>query len=231
MKAQQLKSVREQRGWTQQQAAARLGMSQPYLSLLESGKRSVVPRLARRAARVFGLPPTVLPSAHPFAKEATPTDRELAEDMANLGYPLFAHLRSRRRHRNPAELLLTALAKDDLEPRVTEGLPWLLREFPDWDTEWLARKARLNNLQNRLGFVVNLARHAAERVTRYRYRVPALLRLEQELEPSRLAGEDTLCDATLGPAHRRWFSENRPAEAAHWNLLTDWRPEMLRYGA
>jgi len=231
MTAQELKSVRERRGWTQQQAAARLGVSQPYLSLLERGRRPVTPALARRAARVFSLPPTALPAADFQELGTSRPERELAEDLANLGYPLFAHLRSRRRRRNPAELLLTALAKDDLEPRVTEGLPWLLLVYSDWPTDWLVRQARLHNLQNRLGFVVNLARRAAARVPRYRHRVPALLRLEQELEPSRLAGEDTLCDASLGPAHRSWLVENRPLEAVHWNLLTDWRPEMLRHEA
>jgi hypothetical protein len=55
--------------------------------------------------------------------------------------------------------------------------------------------------------------------------------LEAELERSRLAAEDTLCHAALGPAHRRWLRESRPPEAAAWNLLTDWRPEHLRYAA
>lgn len=231
MKTRELRLAREQRAWTQEQAAARLGVSQPYLSLLESGKRSVTPSLLRRAVRVLGLPSTMLAPADAFVKGATPTDRELAEDLANLGYPLFAHLRSRRRRRNPAELLLTALAKDDLEPRVTEALPWLLLQFPNLDTEWLVRQARLHNLQNRLGFVVNLARQLAECTPRYQNRAPELLGLERELESSRLAREDTLCEASLGPAHRRWLSENRPPKARDWNLLADWRPDMLRYGA
>lgn len=229
MKAQELKSVREQRGWTQKEAAVRLGVSQPYLSLLERGRRPVTAELARRAARLYDLPPTALPPAAPPALESLPSDRELAEELANLGYPLFAHMRSRRRRRNPADLLLTALAKDDLEPRVTEGLPWLLLEFSDWDTDWVVRHARLRNLQNRLGFVVNLARRAAEESPRYRHRVPELLRLEQELDRSRLAREDTLCWETLPEVRRRWLVDNRPLEAAYWNLLTEWRPESLRY--
>src|SRR5204862_2965596 len=45
-----------------------------------------------------------------------------------LGYPGFTHLRPRRwALKNPAEVLLAALAQDDLEPRLVEALPWLLR--------------------------------------------------------------------------------------------------------
>ena len=229
MKPEELKSAREQRGWTQQQAAAHLAVSQPYLSLLESGKRTLTPRLMRRLARAYGLPPTALPPADLFQAKVSPPERELAEDLANLGYPGFAYLRSRRPKKNPLEVLLVALAKEDLEPRLTEALPWLLLRFEPMNTEYLVRQARLHNLQNRLGFVVNLARRSAEGTPRYQHRVPALLRLEQELEQSRLAREDTLCDASLGPAHRRWLAEDRPPEAVHWNLLTDWRPEHLRY--
>ncbi|MFQ5724131.1 MAG: helix-turn-helix domain-containing protein [Terriglobia bacterium] len=229
MNGDQLKRIREQRGWTQQEAARRLGVSQPYLSLLERGQRPVTPLLARCASRVFGLPPTALSPADPFAVEVPLSERELAENLANLGYPGFAYMRSRRPKKNPAEVLLAALVKDDLEPRITEGLPWLLLVFPDWNTDWLVRQARQFNLQNRLGFVVNLARRAAERVPRYRHRALELLRLEQQLEPSRLARQDTLCWATLPEVKRRWLAANRPPEAAYWNLLTDWRPEQLRY--
>jgi transcriptional regulator with XRE-family HTH domain len=229
MKSQDLKSAREQHGWTQQQAAAHLAVSQPYLSLLESGKRTLTPRLMRRVARAYGLPPTVLPPADLLRDKVAPVERELAEDLANLDYPGFAYLRSRRPKKNPMEVLLVALAKDDLEPRLTEALPWLLLRHELVNTEYLVRQARLHNMQNRLGFVVNLARRAAEGAPHYLQRVPALLRLEQELEQSRLAREDTLCWATLPEVKRRWLADNRPHEAAHWNLLTDWRPEDLRY--
>ncbi len=231
MEPQDLKWVRDERGWTQQEAAHRLGVSQPYLSLLEGGRRRVTPRLARRVSRVYGLPPTVLSPADPFQRGASPTERELAEDLANLGYPGFAYLRSRRPKKNPVEVLLAALAKDDLEPRLTEALPWLLLRYEFGKTDYLVQHARLHDLQNRLGFVVNLARRVAERTPRYGHRVPELLRMEQQLQQSRLAKEDTLCWGTLPDVKRRWLADNRPPEAAYWNLLTDWRPETLRYVA
>lgn len=41
MNGQQLRSARKQKGWSQEQAAAQLGVSQAYLSLLEGGARRV----------------------------------------------------------------------------------------------------------------------------------------------------------------------------------------------
>ena len=97
---------------------------------------------------------------------------------------------------------------EDCEARLVEALPWLLLEF-DLDSGWLVRQARLLNLQNRLGFVVSLARRVAEQASRYCDRLENLRSLEAELERSRLAAEDTLCNASLGPAHRRWLRQAR----------------------
>ncbi len=222
---QDLKQRRRERGWSQEEAAVRLGLSQSYVSMLERGNRPLSPRLARKVALVYGLP-TALPVSEP-----KPTDNQtLAEALARLEYPGFAYLRTRRQRKNPAEVLLVALATNDLEARVTEALPWLLLQYADrLDTRWLLEQARLHTLQNRLGFVVSLARQVAEAAPQYRDRVPALARLEQNLQKSRLANEDTLCQAHLSAARRRWLQENRTPEAAYWNLLTDWRPEALRY--
>jgi transcriptional regulator with XRE-family HTH domain len=222
---QDLKQRRRERGWSQEEAAVRLGLSQSYVSMLENGSRPLSPRLARRVGRAYGLP-TALPVSEP-----RPTDNQtLAEALAKLEYPGFAYMRTRRQRRNPGGVLLAALATDNLEARVTEALPWLLLQYADrLDTRWLLEQARLHTLQNRLGFVVSLARQVAEAAPQYRDRVPALARLEQNLQKSRLANEDTLCQAHLSAARRRWLQENRTPEAAYWNLLTDWRPEALRY--
>jgi transcriptional regulator with XRE-family HTH domain len=227
MRGLELKQARERRGWSQQQAARRLGVSQPYLSLLESDRRSLTPRLAQRCARVLALSPAALPLP---ATLASTENAALAKYLAQFGYPAFAYLRAGPPQRNPAEVLLSALAMSDCEARLVEGLPWLLLEF-DLDSAWLVQQARLHNLQNRLGFVVNLARRVAEQTPHHRHHAESLLRLQQELERSRLAAEDTLCRASMGAAERRWLRENRPPEAAVWNLLTDWRLEHLRYAA
>jgi transcriptional regulator with XRE-family HTH domain len=227
MAAAALKHVREQNGWTQLEIARRMGVSQPYWALLESGKRNVPERLARKAVRVLGLSPTQLPASVP--QQGRVTGDELVRALAGLGYPGFAYVRSGWR-RNPAEVLLLALQQDELESRVTEALPWLLLRFPDMDAKWLASTARLLNVPNRVGFVADLARRVAERTDgRDSERVRKLGELVSELDNSRLAREDTLCQASLSQAEREWLKYNRPNEARYWNLLTNWQPEHLQY--
>ncbi len=216
MNAEQLKSARLERGWSQQQAAARLGVTQPYLSMLEGGRRSPEP-LARRLMRVYALPPTVLP-VHQVRENVTADF--LARELALLGYPGFAHLRGGARRTNPAEFLLTALAQRNLEARVAEGLPWLVLRYRDMPLDWLVRESRARSLQNRLGFVVTLARRAAGR--------EELQPLEQTLADSKLEKEDSFCKE-LNEPERRWLREHSSEEARQWHFLSDLRPDTLRY--
>ncbi|MEK6664918.1 MAG: helix-turn-helix transcriptional regulator [candidate division NC10 bacterium] len=228
MNSNDLKSGRSAKGLSQVQAATRLGVSQPYLAMLESGRRRLTPELARRAMKVYDLPPTVLPPSELLSRHRVDAE-VLANDLAALGYPGFAYLRPRNwKPKNPSDVLLAALAQDDLEARLVEALPWLVLRYWTLDWEWLVREAKLRDLQNRLGFVVSLARRLAERARDER-KARALNELESELERSRLAREDTLCKASLPEPERRWLAENRPEEAKHWNVLTDWTVDALRY--
>lgn len=59
--------------------------------------------------------------------------------------------------------------------------------------------AKLHDLQNRLGFVVALARQVAER-NEQPEKASALAVVEAQLEPSRLAREDTLCRESMTQA-------------------------------
>ena len=228
MNPNDLKSGRSAKGLSQVQAAARLGVSQPYVAMLESGKRRLTPELARRAMKVYDLPPTVLPPLELPPHHQVDAET-LANDLAALGYPGFAYLRPRNwKPKNPGDVLLAALAQDDLEARLVEALPWLVLRYWPLDREWLVRKAKLGDLQNRLGFVVSLARRLAERARDER-QARALNELETELERSRLAREDTLCKASLPASERRWLAENRSEQAKHWNVLADWTVDALRY--
>jgi transcriptional regulator with XRE-family HTH domain len=227
----QLRAARKRIGWSQQKAAGELGVSQSYLSMLERGERPLSAELTRRMVRAYGLPPTALP---PAEEGWTPTQvfpQSLAEGLAQLGYPGFGYLRSRRRKKkNPAEILLTALSQENLEARLVEALPWLLLKYWDMDAAWLVRQAKLHDLQNRLGFVVTLARRAGqESRPTGTGRDAALARLESVLAPSRLAREDVLGKSPLSAAERTRLKTHRSADAKQWNLLTDWRPEALRY--
>ncbi len=155
MKPNDLKLARLARGLSQTQASTRLGLSQPYLAMLESGKRPLTRKLARQMMQVYGLRPTVLPPGD--QAEAPPradASRFLAESLSTLGYRGFRHLRSKRWKKNPAEVLLAALVQEELDPRVVEALPWLLLKYWDMSPSWLGEQAKLHDLQNRLGFVV-----------------------------------------------------------------------------
>ncbi len=133
--------------------------------------------------------------------------------------------------RNPVEVLLRALAFDDLDPRLAEALPWLLLRFEGFDFETLATQAKVRDLQNRLGFTVALARQVAEKNPEYRHRSNELRRLEEYLEPSRLAREDTYGRSETSGRMRVWLREHRSDIASHWNLLTDLRTEHLPYAS
>lgn len=230
MKPHDLRGARLAKGWSQVEAARRLGVSQPYLAMLERGQRPLGTKLVVRAAKVYDLAPTALPRSQRAVLPRS-TAESVARDLAGLGYPRFAYKRSRHwRPKNPGEVLLTALAQDDLESRLFEGLPWLVLQYWTLDWKWVVNEAKVRDLQNRLGFVVCLARRLAERA-RDASKVRALTNLEAELHRSRLAREDTLCRASMPEAERRWLVEHCPEDATRWNILTDWTAEALRYAA
>jgi transcriptional regulator with XRE-family HTH domain len=219
------RAARLEHGWTQRETAGRLGVSQGYVSLVESGRRPASRALLRRAQRVLGLPATTLPTGQALQLDAA----GLAGALAALGYPGFAFLRSRRRL-NPAEVLLAALRTPNLEARALEALPWVAVEFFGLDWDWLLAQVKLNDVQNRLGFVVTLARRLAER-REDAATVSILTAVEERLLRSRLAMEDTLCHESMTRAERVWLRSHRPADARRWNLLTDVLPEELRHAS
>jgi hypothetical protein len=59
--------------------------------------------------------------------------------------------------------MLTALGTPDLDPRVAESLPWVAWRHCDLNWGWLVKEAKRHDLQNRLGFVVALAKAVAKR--------------------------------------------------------------------
>lgn len=228
MKPQELRAARLEKGLGQTDAATRLGVSQAYVNMLEKGKRRLTPELTRKLAKIYDLSPEVLPVSDAF--EPVETDAQyLTESLAKLGYPGFAYLRTRLARKNPAEVLLTALKQESLEGRVAEALPWLLLQYWQMGSTWLLDQARKFNLQNRLGFVVSLARQVSEREPQKDHRTRVLRELEAKLEESRLAKEDVFYRPPRTPGEREWLLQNRPEEARHWNLLADLRPEHLQY--
>ena len=227
MRARDLKHARLMHGWGQAEAARRLGVSQPYVALLEGGMRLLTPDLTRKAASVFGLP-LQLPLAEAFTPARGMRAEYFVEHLSKLDYPGFAYVRPHLHSKNPAEVLLTALAQESLEARVAEGLPWLLLHYWEMDFKWLVEQAKQFDLQNRLGFVVILARRLSEHAADAE-RTKALSDLEQKLDSSRLAREDYFFRPPRNHAERQWLMQNRTDNAKHWNLLSDLRPEHLQY--
>jgi transcriptional regulator with XRE-family HTH domain len=203
------------------EAARRLGVSQSYVSMLEAGSRPVSRGLLDRVLRVYQLAPT----ARPLSSDKPLDLQRLAVALGTLGYPGYRYLSAGKPTLNPAVVLLEAL-KQDLEPRLAAALPWLALRYVDMPWAWVVEKAKLQNLQNRLGFVVSLAREVAER-RGDAARAQALDAVLQTLERARLVREDVFGRTSLTAAERRWLLENRPPAARHWNLLTRLAAEQV----
>jgi len=221
-----LKDARRKSKWTQAEAASKLGLTQAYLSMVESGHRPVTSSISELALKVYDLPPTVLPLE---SSTGSADENELQADLGALGYPGFAYLRGKPT-RNPAQLLFSALDRSDLDSRLVGALPWLTYTYADMDWDWLVTNAKVRDRQNRLGYVVALARKLCNQGTDPA-RLNKLVSSQSLLERSRLAGEDTLCHDSMTQAERKWLRSHRPQEARHWNLLTDLDVRNLAYAS
>ena len=229
MTAAQWKTGREKAGLTQVAAARALDVSQPYLSQLETGLRVGSAGLARKAAKLYDLPPTALPLPEPLHVRGVTPD-ELQRQIASLGYPGFEHVCSKAVS-NPAEVVLHAVVRPDLDTRLVEALPWVLSAYTDLNWKWLRDRAKWNNAQNRLGYLVHLAEQTARAWPGRQGAVQVLSRWEQELEEARLAREGTLCRDSMPESERTWLRSNRPEAAIHWSLLTSLTAGQLPYAA
>ena len=221
MTGAEVRAARERRGWQQGELAARLGVSQGYVSLLESGQRLVSKRLAARLVSLLSLSPSALPVSTPKPLST----QQVARALARLGYPGFAYLRNGAKV-NPMEALLGALLADDVDARVVEGLPWLLLRYPDLDWDRLVAYAKQHDAQNRLGFLVALASRLAAAngdVTT----AELLERREQALQRSLLHHDDAFSRSALTQVERRWLATNRSPEAKRWNLLATLNVDRL----
>ena len=199
-----LQHWRKRNHLTQVDAAVLLGVSQTYLSLLEKGARPLTATLRSR-----------LKAVHRTRRPDSDDDRFRAQ-LSALGYPGFAHVAPTRAKPSPDAFLLSVLAAPDVDARVVEALPWLVRRHSNrMDLDWLIRQAKLQNRQNRLGFVLQAAGvETAE-----------LAAAVDELERARLLQEATLGWDSMPAATREWMRVNRSPLAEHWNVLTRLRPE------
>jgi transcriptional regulator with XRE-family HTH domain len=201
---------RKRNGLTQVGAASLLGVSQTYLSLLEKGARPLTAELRNRMKTSAGM------------DRQESSDDLFRAQLSALGYPGFAHVAKARTRTRPDNLLMTVLAQPDADARVVEALPWVVATFKNqFDFGAMVRQAKLHNLQNRLGFVLQVA--AVD--------TPDGLTAVRELERARLLQEDTLCWDSMPAATREWMRANRAPLAEHWNVLTRLRAEDVHNAA
>jgi hypothetical protein len=121
------------------------------------------------------------------------------------------------------------LAQKSLDGRVSETLPWVAANSAELNS-WLVENARRFSLQNRLGFVVSLARRSADKLN-VGAKATALDHLQLLLGDSRLAKEDYFYRPPRTESESQWLRRNRTDDAVHWNLLTDMKPEHLQYAS
>lgn len=229
MTGRQLAEARKEMGLTQQEAARRLRVSQPYLSLLERGRRPLPPSQVHCFLTVYqSLPPVALPLKGPLEWDRL-GNQELASELASFGYPGFSYLRTQPGW-NPAEVLVAALTKDDLESRVAEALPWLVLAYSNMNWTFVVEQAKLHDVQNRLGFVLTLARELAERSQNNNSAAAVQLSaVESRLQNSVLLRKQTFCSEHMSQAERRWLETRSTPEARRWNVLSDLSPEHLSH--
>ena len=220
-----LRAVRRSLGWTQKQTAEHLSVSQALVSMVENRQRSLTAALQYRLASHYKLNPVHLP-----LREPVPTsDSDYARELANLGYPGFAHRKDNNEKPswNPAQLAVMALSANTLDRRVAEGFPWLVLRYWDADWNWALQQLKVQDLQNRLGFVVTLARELARQ--NGLGSLDHLQRLESQVERSRLVRQDTFCNERMTQTERKWLQTQTSPQAQHWNLLCDLRSEHLAH--
>lgn len=227
MTGRELREYRLKGRLTQEQVSTRLGVSQTYLSLLECDKRRLTDRLKRKLVKKMGLQPTELSAKAKEYKVAKVSDDQLTADLAALGYKGFSHWKPSQL-KNPADVLLSALNSAKRDARLVEALPWVVLQFPDMEWRSLVMTAKAHDLQNRLGFVTDVARRVAE-FRNDRETATKLTRWKSELEHSKLEREDTLCNETMTDSERRWLQVQRSEAAKQWHLLTDLSPNNLNY--
>ena len=180
---------------------------------MEKGKRAIAASVARKAVSTLQASPVMLP----VSLQTRHNDDQLPAEFGSLGYPGYSHLHGTQR--NPAELLLDAIDRPDLDARLVEVLPWLARRYSDLNWGWLTAEAKQRNRQNRFGFVTALARNLAARLGQKKV-AGILSKALVPLEEARLARVNTLCQESWPPIQRQFAREHRSRLAAHWNLDT-----------
>lgn len=151
--------------------------------------------------------------------------RDYAAELGALGYPKFSYI-EKKGAPDAATFLSDTLSESDLDPRVAEGLPWVVLTNPKMDWEWLRNRVSQHRRQNGLGFVVELAVELANR--QGDADTASILGHQLEImELMLVAEESTFCHDSMTASEREWLRHHRSLTAAHWNILSDMKSEDL----
>lgn len=224
MNGNDVRNARNAVGLKQEDLAAKLGVSQGYVSLLERNQRAVPTHLAAKLASVLEMSPTVLP-----VRDAKSLKSDQAGALGALGYEPFGYLR-RGRRLNPAEVLLAVLRMDDVDARVVEALPWLVVRYADLNWDLVVRCVKQDDGQNRLGFLLTLGKGLAESVHNAKA-TTVLGEWARKLEKSRLQEDDSFSRRALTNAEVNWLRLHRSPEAKRWNVLSTLSVETLSHAS
>ena len=195
---------------TQARAASLLGVSQPYLSLLEKGARPLTKTVRARMKSVSA------------SRPHDSLDDRFREQLSALGYPPFGHVPAARPKPLPEAFLISVLTQPDVTARVVEALPWVIRTYAaEMNFPWLVQQAKLRNLRNQLGFLLRVSSSNDSELTA----------AADALEKARLLEEATLCWDSMPLATRKWLSKHRSSLAKHWNLVTMLQQEQSQHAA
>jgi hypothetical protein len=154
----------------------------------------------------------------------------MADALNLLGHPGFRTLfygLEEETPPDPAVVLVAILSCDDLDESIVEAIPWLILRFEHLDWDWIVREAVSRRIQNRLGFMVNLAAQVAAEGAVEQERLVFLTRLEERLFEFRIDAEDALCSRRLGNERKQRLRELRSSEARQWGILSALRPTDL----
>jgi len=160
----------------------------------------------------------------PEAKEHTHVQRWVSDEdslyfkLAGLGYPGFAYL-GEMSGLDPTEVVCQILLRPNVNPRLMMGVPWVLSHH---DLNWLSliAEVKAHEAQNRLGYLVHLARKAAQSQERSAV-VDLLSQWEDTLAACRLDKEDMMGKTSMSDLEKEWLERYRPEEATYWHVLTN----------